>query len=81
LSKHSSLPCVHPNIFLFWVDGAHVMRCEKDKHRLGEVYLENWKEGGKTIQAGPTAKFGYFVPVDSAQENGKANGNKRARVD
>jgi C-terminal domain of 1-Cys peroxiredoxin len=63
----------------FVVDGAHAMWCGKDKH--GEVCPANWKEGGKTIQADPTAKLEYFAAVDSMQEDGKVNGTKRARVD
>jgi hypothetical protein len=60
-------------------DGADTMRCGKDKH--GEVCPVNWKEGGKTIRADPTAKLEYFAAVDSVQENGKVNGTKRARAD
>ncbi len=53
----------------------------KDEH--GEVCPANWKEGAKTIRADPTAKLEYFAAaVDGdKQENGKANGTKRARVD
>jgi C-terminal domain of 1-Cys peroxiredoxin len=62
------------------VDSAETaMRCGKDKH--GEVCPANWKEGGKTIRADPTSKLEYFAMVDGAQENGKVNGTKRARVD
>jgi len=50
-----------------------------DKH--GEVCPANWKEGGKTIRADPTAKLEYFAGVDGAHEDGKVNGTKRARVD
>jgi hypothetical protein len=55
------------------------MRCGKDKH--GEVCPANWKEGGKTIRADPTSKLEYFATADGAQENGKVNGTKRARVE
>jgi peroxiredoxin (alkyl hydroperoxide reductase subunit C) len=51
----------------------------KDQH--GEVCPADWKEGGKTIRADPTAKLEYFAAVDGKHENGKANGTKRARVD
>jgi peroxiredoxin (alkyl hydroperoxide reductase subunit C) len=52
----------------------------KDEH--GEVCPADWKKGGKTIRADPTAKLEYFAAVDgSNQENGKANGTKRARAD
>ncbi|KAN0114198.1 Thioredoxin-like fold [Russula decolorans] len=51
-----------------------------DEH--GEVCPANWKEGAKTIRADPTDKLEYFAAVDGGkQENGKANGTKRARVD
>ncbi|KAH9954988.1 thioredoxin-like protein [Lactifluus volemus] len=50
-----------------------------DKH--GEVCPANWKEGGKTIRADPTSKLEYFATADGAQENGKVNGTKRARVE
>jgi alkyl hydroperoxide reductase subunit AhpC len=56
----------------FVVDVAHAMRCGKAKH--GEVCPANWKEGGKTIQGGPTAKLEYFAAVDSVQEYGEVNG-------
>jgi 1-Cys peroxiredoxin len=53
---------------------------KKDEH--GEVCPANWKEGAKTIRADPTAKLDYFAAVDGVtEENGKANGTKRARVD
>jgi hypothetical protein len=51
----------------------------RTKH--GEVCLANWKEGGRTIQADPTAKLECFAAVDSAQEDGKVNGTMRTRVD
>ena len=50
----------------------------------GEICPANWKEGAKTIRADPTAKLEYFAAaaIDGGkQENGKANGTKRARVD
>jgi hypothetical protein len=61
------------------MDGAWAIN-KQDEH--GEVCPANWKEGAKTIRADPTDKLEYFAAVDGGkQENGKANGTKRARVD